>query len=395
MAEQCNLCESGELENIYTAPGSLRDLKVFICEKCGLLQSLPRVDHVKDRTVRVTSGAAWGNVRYGKAFAAKFALDFLQLVLPNFAPAKVLDVGSNRGAFLKRLMREFPEVEVLVGVEPDSSVINSYQDDAKVILRNDRIENLCFDGMQFDFIYCSHSIEHFKDPVSVLKKLRGLAESNNTVYFFEVPNAEILSSTNLLEEFFIDKHLYHYDERSFRDLLEISGYQILKDGFFSDSENLRAVCRPVDSLPVKAFRSQSEIRGVKSKVYAYAETLQKNRDFLVLTGKALNSLANEKNVVFWGGGRIFDAFVTIGGLDTAKLYMLVDRYLSELSFSAHGLVIESPEAIRGSVDEIDLIIVASRAYKAEIEAEASEYGFFGPVIGFDDLIREGFDGYKI
>ena len=64
----CDNCHNENFSYSYEAAGSSRGVKVYICDDCGLLQSFPRIAHVKDRPRKVTSGAAWGNVRYGKGF---------------------------------------------------------------------------------------------------------------------------------------------------------------------------------------------------------------------------------------------------------------------------------------------------------------------------------------
>ena len=51
--------------------GSGRGLKIHLCRHCGLVQSLPRIDRAPRRSAAVSSGADWGNVRYGKGFRTK------------------------------------------------------------------------------------------------------------------------------------------------------------------------------------------------------------------------------------------------------------------------------------------------------------------------------------
>lgn len=391
MKEGCNTCLDESLEEVYSAPDTLRELKIFLCKNCGLVQSLPRTDHVLDRTRRVTSGAAWGNVRYGKGFRAKFALEFMQTSVPGFSPSKILDVGANRGVFLKTLADEFSDIDQLVAVEPDSNVVDSYKDSKNIKFINDRIEKVDFGNMRFDFIHCSHTLEHLADPVKVLGHLSKLADSSDTLYYFEVPNLELISSADLLEEFFIDKHLYHYDQRSFIDLLRSVGYTIVENGFFSDSENLVAVCKFSSVVPKERARSPNEIDALLKKISGYAQTLEHNRGKLLFSAKKLNRVCAEKNIVFWGAGRIFDSLVTIGGLNPRGLYMLVDKYLSEFPFLVHGIEVEAPEKVKSSLNQIDCVIIASRTYLGEIEDELRCLGFDGRIIGYDHLIKEGFD----
>ena len=62
----------------YAPERSTRGLKVYLCRHCGLVQSLPRIDRTRQRhAAAVSGGADWGNVRYGKGFRTRQALDAL------------------------------------------------------------------------------------------------------------------------------------------------------------------------------------------------------------------------------------------------------------------------------------------------------------------------------
>ena len=75
MSNSCGLCNETSLDEVYTPERSTRGIKVYLCRHCGLVQSLPRIDHAPRRGAAVSSGADWGNVRYGKGFRTKAALD--------------------------------------------------------------------------------------------------------------------------------------------------------------------------------------------------------------------------------------------------------------------------------------------------------------------------------
>ena len=71
MTDLCDLCRSPALEQVYQPPGSGRGLTVYLCDHCGLVQSLPRIDRAPRRAAAVSAGADWGNVRYGKGFRTR------------------------------------------------------------------------------------------------------------------------------------------------------------------------------------------------------------------------------------------------------------------------------------------------------------------------------------
>ena len=125
MSDHCDLCQSGQLRCVYWPDTTERGLSVYLCQRCGLVQSLPRIDHVAKRLVSTSSGAAWGNVRYGKAFRTASAIGAISRVLPLSRVACCLDVGSNRGSFVLRLRELNPTSEVWA-IEPDTIVVDRY-----------------------------------------------------------------------------------------------------------------------------------------------------------------------------------------------------------------------------------------------------------------------------
>ena len=75
MTEACDLCHRTALELAYQPEDSQRGLKIYICDYCGLMQSLPRADRAPRQSAAVSSGANWGNVRYGKFFRTRACLE--------------------------------------------------------------------------------------------------------------------------------------------------------------------------------------------------------------------------------------------------------------------------------------------------------------------------------
>src|ERR1700753_2842432 len=101
----CDFCGKDSLKFAYQPEGSTRGLKVYLCNHCGLVQSLPRIDRTRKRhDAAVSGGADWGNVRYGKGFRTAVAHQALALHAPLDDEMALLDVGSNRGRFAKAFL---------------------------------------------------------------------------------------------------------------------------------------------------------------------------------------------------------------------------------------------------------------------------------------------------
>ena len=75
----------------------------------------------------------------------------------NYLKGNALDIGSNRGDFIK-FASEFNNVKNIYAVEPDKKIIE-YENIKKFNVINKPIEDVKFDSnLKFNFIYCSHTL---------------------------------------------------------------------------------------------------------------------------------------------------------------------------------------------------------------------------------------------
>src|SRR3954467_2223001 len=135
----CELCRHAELHRAYEPHGSTRGLKVYLCEHCGLVQSLPRIDRAARAPAAVSSGADWGNVRYGKGFRTQAALTALLRHVDLAAELSILDVGSNRGSFARAIMEAAPQA-IVTAIEPDERIADACKGLDRIELVQARIE---------------------------------------------------------------------------------------------------------------------------------------------------------------------------------------------------------------------------------------------------------------
>src|SRR5437870_4764056 len=113
MTETCDTCQSSDLEAVYEPEGGSRGLKIYLCNGCGLLQSLPR------------------------------------------------------------------------------------------------IENANLPAAHFDIVHSCHTIEHLGHALCVLQDHHRILKPGGLMVM-DAPNVDLIGGPDILEEWFIDKHLYHY-----------------------------------------------------------------------------------------------------------------------------------------------------------------------------------------
>jgi SAM-dependent methyltransferase len=383
MSNSCGLCSDPTLDEVYSPERSTRGIKVYLCRHCGLVQSLPRIDHAPRRAAAVSSGADWGNVRYGKGFRTKAALDALARHADLTSPLSLLDVGSNRGSFVRAFLEAAPRAQ-LVAVEPDERVVNSCAGLARTELIHARIEATALESRRFDIVHSCHTIEHLADPARVLADhFRTLKEGGLLV--IDAPSIAFLGSNDVVEEWFIDKHLFHFSPRTLARMIEMTGFEILEGPDRSDRENLLIVARKVSAPPPIFGHDHREAGRAEDLIATYIAT--RARNLMALTAVAADIAAmKERRVAMWGAGRIFDSLVVHGNFDARALTLLIDKHLKPLVPERHGCEVQAPEALENSGTGV--VIVMSRAFAPEIADEARRLAPSAEILLYSDLLAQ-------
>ncbi len=368
---RCDLCDSEQLSLLYHPRETARGLAVYQCQCCNLLQSLPRIDHVHKRQVRLSSEADWGNIRYGKGFRSESAIKNIGKALGLSTLRTCLDVGSNRGAFVRALREKAPSAHILA-IEPDGEITDEYQDLPNVETVIERIEHLTLPQNHFELVHCSHTLEHLANPKQTLHKL---FESLTTdgVIFLEVPNLQGIGRKDMIEEWFIDKHLYHFSHETLLAYVKTIGVDGSAVSFQSSPDYLTVVIKkdlPLSYQPVLEKASQKTLDATVELVRRYEKTLQTNRQTIKAAAEFIVAQADTHRILLWGAGRIFDCLVRFGGLDVKKIVGLVDKHLVNYVEERHGLRLFKPAELLAL--KPDLVLIASRAFEDEIRAELAK-----------------------
>ncbi|MDT7041846.1 class I SAM-dependent methyltransferase [Candidatus Nitronereus thalassa] len=354
------------MERAYQAPTGTRGLSVYVCCVCGLVQSLPRIDHVADRKVAVSGGADWGNIRYGKGFRTTVAISVLQEFVDLETIHSCLDVGSNRGSFVKHIKALAPQASILA-IESDPNIVGDYSSIEGIDVLVNRIEDVTLPDNTFEVVYCGHTLEHLRSPRETLRQIEK-AMIPGGLLFLEVPNLEFVGREDVVEEWFIDKHLFHFLPEHLTHYLEVSGFQVEAIVPDSSLENLTCVGRKPEE-PAPRFGGEMPALATKSfdLIRCYQETMAQGKSRLRKVGDTLNELLHKQRVVVWGAGRLFDVLVQIGGLNTQALQGVIDKHLVKFTSSVHGCHLKVPDDLLAL--NPDVVLIMSRSYFSEIQEE--------------------------
>jgi SAM-dependent methyltransferase len=381
MCANCELCRRDSLDLVYEVEASKRGLKVYACSHCGLVQSLPRIDRAPRAPAAVSGGADWGNIRYGKAFRTEAVLALLVRHADLSAKLSVLDVGSNRGSFVHTLLDAAPQAGI-VAVEPDERVADACAGLDRVELVTARIEDVPLETGRFDVVHSCHTLEHVAEPARVLADHWRVLKPGGLL-ILDVPNIAILDADDIVEEWFIDKHLYHFSARTLMRLIEATGFELIATPDIADRENLLLVARKAYTAHRAVDPDPREAAAALQRIARYAATRARNLAALTFVAAEITAMKPQK-VAIWGAGRIFDSLMSHGRLAPGALALLVDTHLKAHVAERHGCPLAGPEDLRAA--RPDVIVVMSRGFADEIGREARRLAPGAQVLLYTDLL---------
>ncbi|HTT98664.1 MAG TPA: class I SAM-dependent methyltransferase [Rhizomicrobium sp.] len=381
MTELCDLCRRDALEFVYQPDQSTRGISVHLCKHCGLVQSLPRIDRDKRAPAAVSSGADWGNVRYGKGFRTKIALDAIAHHTNLHSDIALLDVGSNRGSFAKAFLAASSNAHI-VAVEPDERFAQSCADLERTELIQSRIEDTALESNRFDVVHSCHTIEHVAHPAEVLADHWRVLKTGGLLVL-DAPNIALLGSDDIVEEWFIDKHLYHFSARTLGRMIEAAGFEIIQHPDLNDRSNLLFVARKKAFGAVQIVSDWNEADDAEELIASYGATRARNLMALTAVAAEIQRLA-PRGVALWGAGRLFDSLVVHGRFDPSALTLLIDTHLKSLVGERHGRALADPESLSGS--DAGVVVVMSRDFATEISARAKVLSPQAEIILYTDLL---------
>lgn len=369
----CDFCRSPLPPQYYEPRNSKRGMHVFVCNQCGLIQSISTKEYASRPEPSMSCDADRASIKYTKDLVLKPHLKILESGVDLESVKNILDVGSNRGAFLTAVISLNPSVKV-TAVETDAQLMTRYNAHPQVHALNQRLETTRLDPESFDLIYCAHTLEHFSAAASMIIKLCEALKPGGFL-FIAVPNALIVSE-DTFEETFIDTHTFHFHVGVLNTFFKACGLQIAFSALPGSFELYYLLQKTSDTgkLVPQSLFSPANAKKSQDFFEDYKRILTRNRKRLETAAKHINSLSSENRIVFWGAGRIFDGLVKIGGLDTVRIVLLVDKYLFRYMPEVHGVAIKPPEVL-SDYPKDTTIIIASREYEKEIADEARQMGF--------------------
>ncbi len=199
----------------------------------------------------------------------------------------VFDFGCGDGLFLAQLRNFFPSFE-LCGLDLSETAVSKGREVYNLNLVAGDLKNVTFEKNYFDLVTSYHVFEHLQNPKEVLKKIYYLLKPRGKV-MITTPNENyfLLKIFQLLykltggklqshlKKFYNLEHINSFTEKSLRNLLEDSGFKVMK--VWQDERYFTKFClhcfNPLARIGLKAltylskiFRQEAELTIVGEKI---------------------------------------------------------------------------------------------------------------------------------
>jgi hypothetical protein len=381
----CDFCKKENLTKAYRAKSTLRDLNVFVCRDCGLIQSWPRLSGVYNRVTSISGEADWGYIRYGKQLRLDASMKIMNEYIDFNKINSALDIGANRGFFLNNLGKNYEHMS-LMAVEPDKFIVKESLYDSKIQLFNGKVEDFDSMGKKYDFIHSSHTFEHMTSASKGFDIAYNLLNDGGYLYL-EIPRTEMIENEDFITEYFIDNHVFHFTSETLKNYISKYNYDILyeeKNDFENHVFILKKTEKSNNNLKIlNNFESNHHL------VTNYSRQRKINLKNLNKAGLLINDLIDKKDkIAIWGMGRIFDIFYHYGDINWDGVKFFVDKYLPDYTSEVNGIKIERPEVALTGVS-IDTLIIFSDAFTKDIEDDARKIlKNVTEIINYNDLMSK-------
>lgn len=233
---KCPACEGERTKRLFGLDErvSKGDLSVVRCEDCGISWTAPLPDKADIAALYPPEYYGSGKERFPSLVESLVRLSRRRrarkiIKLNSGIPGRVLDIGCGRGWMLNFLKMKGWEA---YGTELSSESSHFAREHLKlndVIIIN-KVEDCSFPSSHFDVVTLWHTLEHLLEPFRTLEEVNRILKEDGLL-IIEVPNFGGLQAGMFGNKWFhLDspRHLYHFDNKTLKRILEGSGFSVIE-----------------------------------------------------------------------------------------------------------------------------------------------------------------------
>ena len=369
----CPICKKDNkrtvltLDNFQFFTDSVQPKQVDIieqqCQNCGAIYLNPCYSKEGFGILFKEAGQSYGSTTQRPLEQMEWLRRY-DLLLPN---SKIMDVGCGRGNFLASL----PANVSKIGVDIDKASIDYAQS------KHQGIRFVCsaFEEIEIDqsidIITMYHVLEHLANPLETLQRLFDISD-DETKLVVEVPILEN-GLTNDINGFLSVQHLTHFSRNSFRNILALSGWQVIAWDEQKDYNGCRVLAKKTNNSPTTIHKDYTQ----KILLFKYLSNWYKS---ICRVEEKLQKI-NTPYCLIWGGGMHLEFIYQISSLFNKNIkFIIVDKNKTKQNKTKQnkkwrGINICDPSILSDIKNKDFYCIASSYRNQESIKKELTNYGF--------------------
>jgi SAM-dependent methyltransferase len=214
---------------LHSLPGVFH---IYRCKSCGLERTSPRPTSESMGYYYPESYGPYDDKPFSPIKSDGFKGKIIKLLglesrkLPSITPNRMLELGCSSGGYMEYARSLGWDVHGIEFAEKAARLASNKGFNVHV----GSVESAVFDPEQFDVIVAWMVLEHVHDPELVLKKCLSWVKKDGYLIFL-VPDRNSISRRifgRLSHDNHLPNHLYHYNSKSLKILLNNFGWDIIK-----------------------------------------------------------------------------------------------------------------------------------------------------------------------
>lgn len=240
----CRICQE-DCDHIYEEEHAGYNYNIFRCRNCKTIQVAEHNEEVSPDYTNLTDDDIthfhiWMGREHKKSAYQQFN-KIIQSIIKKDS-IQLIDIGCGTGGFIEYLSKNNKKIDAR-GFDASKAQVNyANQNKLNVAHANnigDYLKISPADSKAIDIVTLWDVLEHIRTPNIILNEIKNLLSKDGVIYI-SVPSAGAQSWKMTLYKLLRKKysfdpweHVFYYDLKSIKILLENNGYQIVKQGTVS------------------------------------------------------------------------------------------------------------------------------------------------------------------
>jgi len=220
-----------------------------------------------------------------------------------------------------------------------------------------------------DVICCRMTLEHISDTYQFVSMVRrAIGDKENTIVFFQVPNAIRILRENAFEDIYYE-HCSYFSPGALARLFRKCNFEVIDLQLVYNDQYISLEAKPISSEI--AGGQTHPLEDSLENMHSYVAEFQRN--YVTIIEPWMKIIQTGKKIVLWGSGSKGVAFLTrLNIYDEIQYVVDINPHRQGTYMAGTGQLVVSPEFLKDY--QPDIIIIMNPVYLDEIKRDVINMG---------------------